>query len=390
MTRKIGPEQDAQSLINEVTRDHGLPMLGLGNAISRRRFLGATGAVALGAVAAGCSSSPSSSGGSGGTSKRSTTTVTVMLDLLPSPDDAWLWTGMEYGYFKDEGIEIKTILPPADLATIPVLVGLGKVDVGFGSPPSMLLARNRGVPVIGIADLIPTRSDGIVSLKTKHINSLHDLVGKTFANYNSPDTIADMKQAMHSIGEPYTAVTTQFTEYTTPIITAGKVDAGFGLKFGEYIEVENYTGSASWIPLSNTWGIPPFPFYSLITSENFAHANGDLLKRFIVACMRSIKKYVLGYGAARKALTTCCSTGPESTGPIDVQMEKFDAFQVSFYRSPSDNPATYTYGLQDANDWKALLNWAIEPWIQIVPSVQPIHNYITNEFVTAAAKNPVT
>ncbi|WP_308917951.1 ABC transporter substrate-binding protein [Jannaschia sp. LMIT008] len=104
--------------------------------------------------------------------------VTLQLTWVTQAQFAGYYAALENGYYEDEGLDV-TILPGGpDIAPPQVLAG-GGADVMVNWMPSALAARERGVPVVNIAQ--PFKSSGLMLTcwKDTGIESPEDFRGKT-------------------------------------------------------------------------------------------------------------------------------------------------------------------------------------------------------------------
>lgn len=140
----------------------------------------------------GCSAAPG--GGTTGTSSDAGQGVTTLnVATIGLTSDGSLLTGIEQGYFADEGLEIKTSIvanPPAGLAA----VQSGQVDIAYSPSIPLLNALSQGVPiqVVGAADGYPADPEqvddpaafddtGLFASKSSGVTTVADLAGKTIA-----------------------------------------------------------------------------------------------------------------------------------------------------------------------------------------------------------------
>ncbi len=159
---------------------------------SRRRIaaslaLSAAAALALAACSSGGGAAEAPSDGASG----ETTTLKVATIGLTS--DGSLLTGIEQGFFEEEGLEIETSIvanPPAGLAAVQG----GQVDIAYSPSIPLLNALSQGVPikVIGAADGYPPEASemddpaefddtGLFASASSGITSIEGLEGKTIA-----------------------------------------------------------------------------------------------------------------------------------------------------------------------------------------------------------------
>jgi NitT/TauT family transport system substrate-binding protein len=104
--------------------------------------------------------------------------VTLQLQWVTQAQFAGYYVALENGYYEEEDLDV-TILPGGpDIAPPQVLAG-GGADAMLNWMPSALAARERGVPVVNIAQ--PFKSSGLMLTcwKDTGIESVEDFRGKT-------------------------------------------------------------------------------------------------------------------------------------------------------------------------------------------------------------------
>ena len=104
--------------------------------------------------------------------------LTLQLQWVTQGQFAGYYAALENGYYADEGLDV-TILPGGpDIAPPQVLAG-GGADVMLNWMPSALAAREKGLPVVNIAQ--PFKSSGLMLTcwKDTGIETVEDFRGKT-------------------------------------------------------------------------------------------------------------------------------------------------------------------------------------------------------------------
>jgi ABC-type nitrate/sulfonate/bicarbonate transport system substrate-binding protein len=104
--------------------------------------------------------------------------VRVALGWIYNVEYAGLWMAQENGYFKDEGLDVKTLPGGPNAPPAPVTVAAGGAEVGYGTWLPYLDAIARGNDFVLVAGTFPVSPLGILSLAGKPIRSAADIVGK--------------------------------------------------------------------------------------------------------------------------------------------------------------------------------------------------------------------
>jgi len=104
--------------------------------------------------------------------------VTLQLQWVTQAQFAGYYVALEKGYYEEEGLNV-TIKPGGpDIAPPQVLAG-GGADVMLNWMPSALAARERGVPMVNIAQSFKTAGLMLTCWKDTGISAPGDLAGKT-------------------------------------------------------------------------------------------------------------------------------------------------------------------------------------------------------------------
>jgi ABC-type nitrate/sulfonate/bicarbonate transport system substrate-binding protein len=104
--------------------------------------------------------------------------VRVALGWINNVEYAGVWLALENGYFKSEGLEVKTLPGGPNAPPPPVTVAAGNAEFGYATWLPYLDAINRGNDFVLVAGTFPVSPLGILSLKSKPILKAADIVGK--------------------------------------------------------------------------------------------------------------------------------------------------------------------------------------------------------------------
>src|SRR4029453_672638 len=144
-----------------------------------RRILGLLLVTAMLVVAAGCGSSGDDSGEASGGSQQ------VKVGVIPIVDVAPIYLGKQKGFFSNRKIELTLETGQGGAAIVPGVVS-GQFQFGFSNITSLLIARERGLPLKvvsnGVASPSKDKADssGVVT-RDDSIKTAADLAGKQVA-----------------------------------------------------------------------------------------------------------------------------------------------------------------------------------------------------------------
>ncbi len=127
--------------------------------------------------------------------------VTVRVGYLPILSAYPLYTGVTEGYFKEEGLDVqlRTIKsgPEGNEA-----LAANNIDVAFSILPSLVVARNQGVPndlvsIFGASlDSVEIKDHRIIVAKDSKLSTMKDLRGKKIAVVGYPGRTSDVLELL--------------------------------------------------------------------------------------------------------------------------------------------------------------------------------------------------
>src|SRR5476651_2418110 len=164
--------------------------------------------------------------------------VRVALAWINNVEYAGLWIGEDKGYFKEEGIEVKT-LPGGPNAPPPmVTVAAGGAEIGYATWLPYLDAIARGNDFVLVAGTYPVGPLGIISLPAKPILTAADIVGKKIlAQGPNERTVIDATLAMNNLPKTWEFVPAGFSP--EPLLAkAGDGYTAFGTNQAVTLEVK--------------------------------------------------------------------------------------------------------------------------------------------------------
>src|SRR5260370_15198153 len=118
----------------------------------------------------------------------------------------------ENGYFKEEGLEVKTLPGGPTARRPPVAVASGGAELGYGTWLLYLEAVARGNDFVLVAGTFPVSPLGILSLPGKPIRSAADIVGKKILAQGSNErTAIDATLALNNLPKQWEFVPAGFS-----------------------------------------------------------------------------------------------------------------------------------------------------------------------------------
>ncbi|MHB1571387.1 MAG: ABC transporter substrate-binding protein, partial [Solirubrobacteraceae bacterium] len=253
-----------------------------------RRSLFAAGAVVAALALAACGAKHDVQTSGRGTPQ----SLSLMLDWFPNADHVGLYTALADGYFKQAGLNVQAQIP-SDVATPLQLLAAGKVDAAISYEPELLLARDKGAPLVAIAAIVQRPLTSIISIGSKHITTLRKLRGKTVGDAGIPYQHAYLDTILTQAGVPIHSVReVNVGANLVPAMLSGRVDATLGGYWNyEAIQLRQAGKRPNVIPVNDA-GVPNYDELVVVVREDEIAQDNNLLRRFVQALGR-------GYEAVR-------------------------------------------------------------------------------------------
>lgn len=214
------------------------------------------------------------------------TKVRYQQAFAPSASDLPLYVAASKGFFAAEGLEVE-VRGSQDATNAVSLVGAGDAQLGVSYPPDILLAAEKGLPLVAFYATYQVNPLGIVSLADgSNIRSPKDLVGKKIGLTPLP-----IDQLLFDAMIQKSGVTRKQLEIFNPGFTGGqmvgekKLDGASGVPWYEVDGLKS-AGMKPVLMQYRDFGGVDFPFMVLIANKAFADGNAQALKGFVKAMTR--------------------------------------------------------------------------------------------------------
>lgn len=274
---------------------------------------------ALAMTGCGSSSTTSSEAASGLTP--------IKVIAVPVVDVAALYVGEDQGFFEDEGIDLEVSFAEGS-ALVPGVVS-GEFDFGYTSTPSLLRARDQGLPLVAVAE--GGRSTGvqgsdhgaILTEADSSIGSSADLEGKTVAinQIGSLHEIATRASISKAGGDPEK---TKFVELglgdMPAALEAGRIDAAATSE--PFVSMMKDNG-AKLVASQFVDADPEFITAAYFATESKISQDSELAKAFNRAVNESLEYSASHEPEVREALLEFTEIDPELAKTM--VLTKFDS-----------------------------------------------------------------
>ena len=221
--------------------------------------------------------------------------VTLQLKWVPQAQFAGYYVARELGYYKDQCLDVA--IRPGGLDIEPEeAVGKGAAQFGIAWQPSMLAARERGIPVQAIAQVFQYSGMRLISWKKSNIRRPEDLNRKTVAIWFGGNELELLATFAKYRLDPKKDLTLVPASLNMDLFLEHKVDAAAAMTYNELAQVLETTNPATGslyqrsdlnIIDFNTEGTAMLEDRVIVTENwNKAAQNQDIAVRFLRASLR--------------------------------------------------------------------------------------------------------
>jgi putative hydroxymethylpyrimidine transport system substrate-binding protein len=296
--------------------------------------------------------------------------LTLMLDWFPNADHVGLYQALAEGDFAKAGLNLH-VQVPADPATPLQLLAAGKIDVAVSYEPELMLARDKGAPLVAIGAIVQRPLTSIVSLGSKHISTPAQLRGKRVGDAGIPYQHAYLTTILQRAGVPAGSVNeVNVGDNLVPAMLSGRVDATIGAYWNyEAIQLRQAGKRPNVIHVENA-GVPDYDELVLVTREDEIANRTNILRRFVEAMAR-------GYQAVRanpQAGVNALVRANPSLSP-KLQLASVRATLSSFFPAEAKQP----WGWQNQSQWTAYGEWMLDH--HLISNPASVANASTNQLL---------
>lgn len=207
------------------------------------------------------------------------------------------------GYFADAGLEVD-VLSPAASDNVPEYVAQEIDDIGLLAQPEVVLARDKGMPLVAVGSLVPRPTMGMIWLGKSKIDGVAGLAGKTIAINGLPAEEGFLQAILAQAGLTFNDVKIKRLGYLlVPALVKGRADAILGSGNMEGAELEA-RGLAPVVTPLQRLGIPSYEELVVITRRDRLAGDPRLFHTFMSAIARGTAAAVADPEAAVEAIAT--------------------------------------------------------------------------------------
>lgn len=160
-------------------------------------------------------------------------------------------------------------------------------DFAVTQLPQLVLAKDKGAPVIAIGSLVPEATASLMWLGRSKIGGIADLEGKTIALPGAPFQEVLLQTVLRRAGLTLEDVEIEKVGYQlVPELLHGRADAIFGGTWNVEGAALRAQGFEPVVKPVGSLGIPSYDELVVIAREDYVAENPKLTRRFMAAALR--------------------------------------------------------------------------------------------------------
>jgi NitT/TauT family transport system substrate-binding protein len=212
--------------------------------------------------------------------------IRLQIKWVPQAQFAGYFVAMEKGFYADENLDV-TIVPGGPDIIPEQQVTNGQADFGVDWVASFLAFRDKGLPIVDIAQIYQSSGLMLISKKSVNIKSAQDLKGHNVGVWyggNEFEFLALMDKLHEDPDKDLNVIKQGFT--MDPFL-AGQMDAASAMTYNEYQIVLESGVSADDLNVIryNDEGVGMLED-NLFATEDMISTKPDLVQRFVRASMK--------------------------------------------------------------------------------------------------------
>jgi NitT/TauT family transport system substrate-binding protein len=302
--------------------------------------------------------------------------VRLQIKWVPQAQFAGYFVALDKGYYADENLDVQIIPGGPDIVS-EQQVANGQADFGVDWVASFLAFRDKGLPLIDVAQVYQSSGLMLISKKTQNIQSPTDLKGKNVGVWyggNEFEFLALMDKLGYDPDKDLNVIKQGFT--MDPFL-AGQMDAASAMTYNEYEVVLESGVNASDLNVIryNDEGVGMLED-NLFASEDTVANKPDLTQRFVRASLRGWRDAVANQSDAVGIVMKYVEPGSTSQDHQTRMMS-----EVAKLVQP-DGTTADQIGVMDAGRFQTTADIAYKFHVINAPA-DPAKSY-TNQFVTGS------
>ncbi|WP_367568181.1 ABC transporter substrate-binding protein [Lacrimispora sp.] len=277
--------------------------------------------------------------------------INVVLDWYPNALHTFIYTAIERGYYKDEGLDVKIQFPANDNDALS-LVAAGKAEIGLYYEHDIIqVVANQDIGVKSIGAVVQSPLNIILSLADKNIQSPADLAGKTVGYAGTALSEALVQTMMEASGADFASVEMVNVGFELMnSMTTGNVDATIGCLVNHEVPQMEEEGFDVNYFMVNGYGIPSHYAAVFLAGNKMIETEPEVLAGFLRASAKGFADFQADTDACLQILL---DNQNEENFPLSSSVEEQSCQALLPLMETTDAP----FLSQTAENWQANIDW---------------------------------
>jgi putative hydroxymethylpyrimidine transport system substrate-binding protein len=212
--------------------------------------------------------------------------ATLVLDFTPNAVHAGIYSTVARHYDLREGVRLHILVPSASTDSVRLLES-GRVDFAILDIHDLAIARERGLPIVGIMAIVERPLAAVIA--QPQIHSPRQLVGKLVGvtGLASDSAVLD-SEVSGAGGNPHRPRTITIAINAVPDLLAGRVSAATAFWNDEGVAVQRARPGFHVFRV-DAYGAPPYPELVLCTTRALIRRDAALAQEVVRALIRGYR-----------------------------------------------------------------------------------------------------
>ncbi len=295
--------------------------------------------------------------------------IRIVLDWTPNTNHTGLYVAQAKGYFAEAGLEVEIMQPPEGSTTELVGAGGAEFGISFQDTIAPTFASDFPMPITAVAAIIQHNTSGIISLKTKGIDTPSKMAGHSYATWDSPVELAIIKKIVEDDGGKFDDIKL-IPNTVTDVVTALRTDIDSVWVYYAWDGIATKVAGLDTSFLNFADYGSELDYYSpiIIANDEFLKNNPEVAKNFLNAVRLG---YEYSIANPEEAADLLLSAVPELDEAMVKESQKWltDKYKAEVPQ----------WGYIDSARWDAFYAWLYEN--RLVEKEIPAGTGFTNDYL---------
>ena len=217
--------------------------------------------------------------------------ISLRLKWIHQGQFAGFYSAARQGFYAQEGIDCEIKAGGQDLSALK-LVAAGSDDFGVWGADQLIIARDKGIPVVALAVIYPRHPGCFTTLKKSGIRTPREFVGRRIGMQYGTDLETQYAMMLKKLGIRRNAIEEVPVQFNFAMLLEGRVDAWPSYAINEPILAEEKGYDINVIHPFD-YGVRMYAD-TVFATESLIQEKPELVKRFLRATIRGWG-FALGY-----------------------------------------------------------------------------------------------